>query len=293
MKDIIYSYYDLDINKIYRKDDKLFFFANNYKILIYICKREEIQNINKLIELTNNLFKIINVNTFVINKNGSYFTEYNNNYLFLVRINNMENDFCKNDIIKFWNLKTNLDDYNILEEWKNEVDNIENKIIEYNKEYKIVQNSINYYIGIAENAIELLNDYENIIKEHNDSIGHRVSYKLFDNNSLLDPFTFIRINRMYDVSNYIKYMFLKNKLDYNEVESFFLNANEYEKIFLFCNLLYPSVYFNLLNGILNDSENELKIEELITKRKKYIKLLSFCKKIVKTNKNAQLINWFD
>ena len=98
---------------------------------------------------------------------------------------------------------------------------------------------------------------------------------------------------MYDVSNYIKYIFLKNEIDYNEVESFFINGSEYENIFLFCNLLYPSVYFDLVKKILAGEEEESKIKLFINKIKKYNKLLRFCKKIVKNNKNIQLINWFD
>ena len=293
MKDILYSNYDIRVDEIYIKNNKHFFFINNNKIYIYECSKEELDKINKLIIITNELYKIIKVNTFIKNKNNTFFTKHNENFIVLVKVNNIENDFDKNDIYKFWNINTNLDNYNIIDEWTKEVDDLENKMIEYNKEFQLIQESINYFIGMAENAIELLNDNKKIINNYNDSIGHKLSYELFNSNSLYNPFTFIKTNKMYDVSNYIKYIFLKNEIDYNEVESFFINGSEYENIFLFCNLLYPSVYFDLVKKILAGEEEESKIKLFINKIKKYNKLLRFCKKIVKNNKNIQLINWFD
>ena len=160
MKDILYSNYDIRVDEIYIKNNKHFFFINNNKIYIYECRKDEIEKINKLIIITNELYKNIKVNTFIKNKNNTFFTKYNENFIVLVKVNNIENDFDKNDIYKFWNINTNLDNYNIIDEWTKEVDDLENKMIEYNKEFQLIQESINYFIGMAENAIELLNDIE-------------------------------------------------------------------------------------------------------------------------------------
>ena len=81
--------------------------------------------------------------------------------------------------------------------------------------------------------------------------------------------------------------------NYNEIETFLINNNDYENIFLFCNLLYPSVYFDLIKKIMIEKEEESKILSIIKLRKKYNKILIFCKKIVKNNINIQLINWID
>lgn len=293
MKDFIYLNYDIFVDKIYLNYKYNFFFYNNYKVYIIKIKKEEINKIEKLIILTNDLYKYINVNTFLLNKDNNFISKYNDEYLCLIRVNNIENDFDLKDIHKFWNINSLLDDYNIIDDWEKEVDTLEQKLIEYNKEFLLIQNCINYFIGMAENAIQLLNDYSQIIDKHNDSIGHKISYELFNNNSLYDPLTFIKTNKMYDISNYIKYKFLRNELDYNEIESFFLNGNEYENVFLFSNLLYPNIFFDLVNNIMAEKVEEVKIQIFIKKRKNYIKLLSFCKKIVKNNKNIKLINWFN
>ena len=292
MKDFIYLNYDLYVDKIYF-NKRYFFFASDYKIYIIKFNKDSLEGMNKLINLTNNLYTFIPVNTFLLNKNNEFISKYNDEYILLLRVNNIEKDFELNDIYKFWNINSNLDNYNILDDWMKIIDNLEKKLTTYNKEYPIIQKSVNYFIGLGENAIELLMDYNNQINNNNDSIGHKLSYELFNNNDLYDPFLFIKTNKMYDISNYIKYKFLKNEIDYNEIELFFLNGNEYENVFLFSCLLYPSIYFDLVNNILLEKEEEGKIELFIKRRKKYIKLLSFCKKIVKNNKNIKLINWFE
>jgi hypothetical protein len=293
MKDLLFLNYDIIIDKIYYKDNEKCFFVNNYKINILEVNKDDLEHITKLISLTNNLYNTITVNTFILNNRDSFFTKYNNKYIILYKNNNIGNVFCLNDIYKFWSINNNLDNYDILDEWVKEVDQIEEKLIMFNMEFKTVQNSANYYIGMAENAIQLLNDYRNSINNYNDSIGHKLSYRLFDNNDLYNPFTFIKTNKMYDISNYIKYSFFQNTIDYNEIELLFRNGTDYENLFLFCNLMYPSVYFDLIKNVFLEKESETKIDSIIKNRKKYIKLLSFCKKIVKSNKNIKLINWFN
>jgi len=293
MKDYIYLNYNIYVEKIYFSDNRHYFFINDYKIYIIKLKNEEISKVEKLIELTNNIYNKVKVNTFILNNTNKYFTKYDKDYIILMRVNNFENDFSLNYLYKFWNINSNIDSYNILDSWINEIDNLEKNVVEYNEEFPLIKKSINYYIGMAENAIELLNIYKLEIEKYNDSIGHKISYKLFDDNSLFDPFVFIRTNKMYDISNYIKYKFFKNETNYSEIETFLINNNDYENIFLFCNLLYPSVYFDLIKKIMIEKEEESKILSIIKLRKKYNKILIFCKKIVKNNINIQLINWID
>ena len=99
MKDILYSNYDIRVDEIYIKNNKHFFFINNNKIYIYECSKEELDKINKLIIITNELYKNIKVNTFIKNKNNTFFTKYNENNKVIVKFNNIENDFDNNKII--------------------------------------------------------------------------------------------------------------------------------------------------------------------------------------------------
>ena len=49
---------------------------------------------------------------------------------------------------------------------------INEKLIEFNKEHKIIQGVSNYYIGMAENAVTLMNEINNM---DNNSIGIKIS----------------------------------------------------------------------------------------------------------------------
>ena len=57
---------------------------------------------------------------------------------------------------------------------------------------------------------------------------------------------------MYNLANYIKFIFYKGTIDYDVVDLIIKNvSNEYEAIFLFSNLLYPNFYFNIIEEIIN------------------------------------------
>ena len=293
MKNYIYINYGIKVDKIYIKDNKKYFFISNVKVYIYESKLE-LFKLRNLFDLTNNLYRNkILVNTFIINNRNEFYTKKDDYYILLLKVNDIENIVDLNEFIKFMNIQNNLENINILEVWKNDIDTIEKEIIEYNKEYNLIQNSINYFIGLAENAIELLGNYKNEILNNNDSIGHRVNYKLFKNYSLNNPFTFIKINKMYDMSNYIKYKFYNNKIDYDEIDYIFNNiaVSDYDKIYLFSCLLYPNIYIDIVKNILLKKEEETKINIYIKKVNDYEKLLYYCKMNVKNEKLADVIDW--
>ena len=291
MKNFIYLNYNIVVNKIYQKNNCKFFFYNDNKY--YIVENINIENIKELIDLTNYLYsKNIGVNTFIVNNTNNYVTSNGKNTICLLRDNNYEKDISIDYIMKFQNIKCNLRDYDILKEWKNEVDTLEKEMIEYNNEYQTIQNSINYFIGMAENAIELLGVYKKHIVTNNDSIGHLINYKRYSNCEFDNPFTFIKTNRMHDLAYYIKYRFLTNSLDYAEIEKISnMVKNEYEIIFLFSNLLYPKIYFDLVKDILLDKEKEDKLNKLIKCIKSYKELLKYVQDIYKNVKEIRLITW--
>ena len=291
MKNFIFNNYDINIKDIYKYNGNYYFFVNDEKVYIVKYKGKE-EYLKKLFDLTNDLYyKNILVNTFILNNRNQFYTMKADSYIILMKENNNYTNIELNDLFKFININTSLDSYNIISEWSSEIDTLEQELIEYNKEYSIIQNSIDYFIGIAENAIELMNNYKDLIDINNNSIGHKVSYKLFERNTLYNPFLFIKTNRMYDISNYIKYKFVNNNIDYNEISDIFRMCNEYEESFLFACLMFPSNYFDLVKKVLIKEESEDKIMFYINRIDKYKDLLVYCKSLVKNNINIKLINW--
>ena len=291
MKNYIFLNYNISVDEIYLKDNKKYFFVNNNKIYIVEFKGKE-SDLDYLAKLSNEMYNNgLLVNTFILNNENKYYTKKDDEYIILLKVNTIENFLDLDYLKKFQFIKNDLISVNILEEWENEVDTLELELIEYNKEYSLIQNSINYFIGMAENAIELLSQYKADIIKNNNSIGHKVNFNLFNEKVLEDPFTFIKVNRMYDMSNYIKYKFITNKLNYDEIDNIFNNCTEYESVYLFSSLLYPNVYFDLVKEILNQNEEESKLKIIINKIDTYKSLLYYCQNLIKNVKDVKLITW--
>ena len=192
MKNFIFLNYNIEVDKIYNNK---YFFINDEKIYIIETDKKE-KDIDYLGILSNELFLHgIKVNTFIINNEKKYFTKKDNINIVLLRVNEYENDLDINDIIRFQNINTNLESTNIINKWTTIVDDLENELVDYNDEYPLIQNSIDYFIGMAENAISLLNNHKDKIV--NDSIGHINNYKEFNKCILNNPFNFIKINKMF------------------------------------------------------------------------------------------------
>ena len=290
MKNFLYSNYGIKVDKIYKNDKEMFFFCNNEKI--HIRKNNDINHLNMLYELTNYLYSHhIPTYTFIHNNKNKPYTHLNKNEVVLLKENNNNDYVSLNTLNMYRNIKTKLYNYNIFIEWSNEVDLIEKELMEYNKEYPLIQESIDYFIGLAENAIELIGNFKNMIDANNNSIGHIVDYNLLNNMSINDPFTFIKTNIMFDYANYIKYKYVLNEIDYNELDSIFNSLSEYESIYLLSCLIYPSTYFSLVKSILLKKEEEEKLIFIIKKIDNYNQLLLFCKSRVKSKVISNLLSW--
>lgn len=291
MKNFLFNNYNIKIDKIYFDGVNKYCYVGNEKLYIIESNYDKKQ-LDDLFELTNRMYNSgIMVNTFILNNSGKPYTERDKINIIILKSNNIINDININDFNKYQDISNNLKLYNILDEWKDEVDVIEKEMIEYNKEYPLIQNSLDYFIGMAENSIELIYEIKNDINRLSNTIGHKVTYELYNKCILEDPFTFIRVNRMYDISNYVKYKFYKNELDYDEIDNYINNINEAEIIYLFSCLLYPNTYFDLVKEILLEKEEENKINIYIKRIKDYERLLEYFKDKYKSVKVIDLINW--
>ena len=291
MKNFILINYNVNVDKIYIKDDTKYFFINNEKVYIFESNIDS-KEIDNLVNISNDLYrKGIKVYTFILNNDNKFYTEKDDKKIALLKVNDFEDKIDLEKISKFKHIQNNLNNINILDEWIREVDDLEKELLDYNKEYQIVQKSINYFIGCAENSIELIDNYKQQINSNNDSIGHLVDFKLYNKCILDNPFTFVRINSMYDISNYIKYKFLRNEINYDEIEYIINGNNEYENAFLFASLLYPNVYFDLVKKVLKEEEKENKINFFINRISSYKELLIYIQKTIKNVKHIKLIHW--
>lgn len=286
MKNFILLNYNIEVDKIY--SDK-YFFVNDEKIYIIRTNKKD-KEIDYLAALSNELFlNGIKVNTFIINNEKKYFTKKDNINIVLLRVNEYENDFNINDIIRFQNINSDLENVNIIDKWSKTIDDLENELVDYNEEYQLIQNSIDYFIGMGENAISLLNNHKDKIV--NDSIGHLINYKVFNRCILNNPFNFIKINKMYDIANYIKYKLLTNRVDYDEIDIIINNNSDIENIYLFSCMMFPNIYFDLVNNIIKENETEETLNKIINIIKDHRILLINMQNSMKNVKDVKLITW--
>lgn len=281
MKEFILFNYNLKIEKIY--NECFFIDENKIKIIKY---NGEIQDLEEIFELSNELYyKNIPVDTFILNKEGKCYTKKNNEYIVLLKVNDIE-DIIDLNYIKMFEMANNLNNKNIIDLWKNEIDDFEDKISTYNKEYGLVQKTANYYIGMAENAISLLNEIKNI---DNNSIGIKMNSFNVNKEQINNPFNYFKINKMYNISTYIKNKIFKNELNYNELDQIITNIdNDINEISLFSYMLYPDYYFKLIR-----EEEDKKIKKLIKIIPIYEKVLKYLKENLQKNDKLKLFVWLN
>lgn len=249
MKEFLKVNYNINISKIF--NDYFYYDGEKIKIIKY---EDDIKKINDFKEIIN----IINdkrISEFIVNKNNEILTKYKDKNILLIKINDLDEQIDY-EYYKIFNKNINiLEDKNIISDWEKQIDELE---IDINDKYK------DYYIGLAEIALSLL--YENNINV-NKIIGHDLKFNKINKEELNNPLNFKKIDKFYDISNYIKKCFFENKLKKEEIEKVkneITNINEKNRFIAY--MIYPNYYF----------ETEKK-EKIIEKHVKYKALLESLK----------------
>lgn len=264
-------YYKLFPEKIYKNNNEIYFFINDDKY--YIKDIKNIEALDEYIMLSQNFNKkSIKVNEIIMNKENEFKTKYDNKNYLIVKVNEIEQTQIKLiDIEKY--ISTDVNNYkkieiNELEQMKKEVDNYEELIVNYNKEFPIIQNISNYIIGLAENSISYLSD---TIKECGDGIKSTSHNKIDDTYKLLiDIFNFNINYRLKDIIEYIRLLYIQNK-DWEEQLEVFLKSNtllEFEYRFLYSEILYPKEYFDEISYLISNNKDYIESTKIYEKIKK-------------------------
>ena len=178
MKNFIKSNYNMYPKTIYKKNNIYFFFSENEKIIIVKTNKDS-KYLDNLVKISNQIYNNgVLVSTFVLNINNEYYTKKENDYIALLKYNDINVDELNiKDVIKY-NIKDelNLEKLDLIKEMEKKIDTLESEMTEYNKEYPIIQESLNYFIGLSENAIQMLKN----ININNNSLAHNISIDKFN-----------------------------------------------------------------------------------------------------------------
>lgn len=296
MKNAINYYYNLVTYDIRRNGKKYRFKIDNDEYWLVNCEYDlkELEEIYKLdvFLLQMNVY----VHQIILNKDNQILTYINNEPYILMKIfvcDTRKIDI--KDILLFQNLPMydyfkNLRKNNWREFWMRKVDYFEYQISESGFNYHNLKENFDYFIGMTETAITLLYNFN---YNNNLIISHRRVTSSSTLQDLYNPLNLIIDNRVRDVCEYFKSLFFNNKLDLIDIQNYFNMVRlTREEVYLFYSrMLYPSIYFDLYEKIINGFVDDKELLKMTTKIEKYQVLLKNLYWIVRNYSNLPDIEW--
>ena len=291
MKNLINYYYGLLINDFKKVNESYEFKINNknYEFIPFYG------DINKFYK---NYLLLINNNKYchevVLNKDKDLLTLYDNKTYLLLKKNICIdqkvdiNEIINYDIPVYGNYSL---DWKKL--WMNKIDYYEYQMSQVAVKYKILKSSFDYYIGLSETAIGILN-YINL-----NDIKYYISHIRINQNEKLDqffnPINIIIDSRVRDVAEYVKFKVFQEDIDIKEIIYYInkLNFNYSESLLLLSRLLYPSYFFDMYDKIIQEKISEEKINFYIKKNAVYGAFLRKIYQYIKNRYNSIEIEWLE
>lgn len=267
-----YDLYPVTINEI---EESFMFYINSEKYY-FIPYDRNMEELDELVKLNKNMIESGSlVSEIITNKFNDVVNNYNGKLYILIRV--YVNDSKKvsiEDVIYMLNEFEVEDSYKTISRtnwsklWEEKTDYFEYQMGHLIKKYPILYNTIDYYLGISENAIFYL---KNVVSKYegNVSLGvsHRrigINYTLFD---LYNPLNLIIDYKVRDIAEYIKDAFF-NQSDVNSVLNVIYSNYYFDKLnlsLLLSRFLFPSYFYDLFEDIVYKGENESNIYEIIKK----------------------------
>lgn len=291
MKITLMYNYDMEAPTIYRIKRRIYIKNNNdrYILLPVKSKKElnELYMILKKYKLDNKYYEI------VMTKNKELTIIYAGTEFVLIKITNTNNISLTEERIST-NLTLpasiyNLDRSNWYFLWSKKNDYIEYKSNHVRKKYKLIDESVDYYLGMAETAIAYLNNINNYELKQNLTLSHR---RIIDD-EMKNPLNIIIDVKERDISEYLKYLFINQRYSQERIKGILFGYpdTEISYIRIYARLLYPNYYFDLYENIELEKENEEKLKELIKRIDEYEIYLKDIFNIIISRQKIKKIDW--
>lgn len=264
MKNNINFFYNIITDDIHQEKNNYYFSSENRNYIFFELNRE-INEVNEIYNITNLLIRMgIPLHQIIPNKNNKIITLIDNKNYILMKVNIKKQEVNINDIFKM-NILLNiplleLKRNNWYELWIKKVDNIEEIINESGKKYAIINESINYYLGLAEIAIILSRLYP----ANENYVEHR-TINSFNSYEIYNPLNIVIDNKIRDISSIIKYKII-NDDNFDEINEFIFKLNDNDKIHLLIRTMFPDYYLNMVEEIISNNKKENDLNIIISKR---------------------------
>lgn len=289
MKNAILYYYnfnDIYINKI----DNENYVTNKENGKIYLFS--EVKNLDECMEAIKITSNSTYFNKVITNIQNSFFTPYNGRMYILQEKNNIKINVIDSleSRISFSKNSSSLDRNNWKELWSRKIDYYEYQLEHLKNKYKIINETIDYYIGLTENAISMYN-YA-IATPSKVSTPQYLCHRRITSDSS-NVLNVVLDCKEREIAEYLKKIFWDNKYSLKEVQVIInkFSLSEKECYFLYSRLLYPNYYFDIYDQILNSEKKETDLVKIVERSKEYELFLDNISKILSKGGKIKLLNW--
>jgi len=301
MKQTIEYYYSLIIDKLFIEGDAYHFILNEFDYYFVFFNRTE-KDLKDIVECSKELkIKNINCHDIILNNKNEMLTKVDDKNYILLRTKNKDLEYSIVEIIeqnkktKLNNSKSSLYRNDWASLWSLKIDYIENQLNEI-KVDRVVRKTIDYYIGLTENAIyyvNMINERYPISMEDNIVLSHKRIYYPNCGLNYCNPLTFIFDLEVRDVAEYIKSCFFADDDAFLELQTFLksVKLTQYSYNMLFARLIFPSYYFDCYEKIVNQKSESEKLIKIISKVDSYEEFLKKAYKEISLYARLEKINW--
>ena len=271
MKNLINYYYDLFITEFKKANDSFYFEINGkkYEFIAFLGDIKELYD-NYLIIRKNNKY----CHEIIVNKDNTIVTLYNNIPYILIKKNLSIDKYVDLDEIINYDIPIlEMHSLNWKNLWKQKIDYYEYQMSQVSFKYPILKKAFDYYVGLTETAISLLNYVDN--SNINYYVCHkRIAYKE-KLCAFFNPTEFIIDNRTRDIAEYVKINYIHGEMDLEYIYRLinYLNFSLSESVLFLSRLVYPSYFFDMYDEIIQDKVCEEKMLYYIKKASHYETLL--------------------
>lgn len=299
MNNDIKYFYGIEIIQIHRYKNKIIFFSNKSKYSLEECDTyndqiDEIYRQNQYMIMNNiPIYKII------LNNYNKIVTKINNKNYILFEIDEMWNQQITIEKLFEYQYpcptEPKFQKVNWKKLWIGKIDYFEYQISQCGMQYPLIRESMPYFVGMAENAISMLNEINIPLKMY---FQHRrISFEstLYD---LMNPLNIIVDIRIRDICEYYKSLKIiqimeENNKNEENIIKMILNNNFLieEIVYFYIRLYFPTYYFDLYEEIISSCCDDKKIEKIVNCVNEYQYLLRTASLTISKYINIPEIEW--
>lgn len=265
MKEILKNNYGISILEYKKYHEGMIFFVNG--TYYYLARCYETEEYLKELFLFCNKMKLKNVrlHDFVFNINGTLLSE---GYV-LFKINVLIGDINLDDIKIFNSIdcSEHINKYIFMDKfWEEKIDYLEIQLAELSSN-KVINNSFDYYVGIAENLIKFLR--RNYNKE---DVNLCLSHRSLSTLCSVEFYNPLNISPDIDLKDIAAYIRISNDQDYLYEVIDKIKGSKYN--YFFVRMVFPFDYFYEVSNVLIDGSSDIKLINIINKVDNYEKFIS-------------------